>query len=99
MARSSTKSGARVPFVIQIRGELNGRWSEWFNVVKITVERTDDRPPLTTMHCPAMDQAKLRGVINKIWDMNLTLVSVRQMSGSASFVQSVEAIHVPDKVE
>lgn len=77
--KRTTHLHLRSPYIIEIQGELNGRWSEWFSAVKITVDRLDDRPPFTTLHCPPMDQAKLRGVINKIWDMNLILVSVNPM--------------------
>lgn len=66
-------------YEIQILGELDRRWSEWFSSVEITVEHMDDRPPLTTFHCSALDQAKLRGMLNKIWDLNLELVSVRRL--------------------
>jgi hypothetical protein len=66
-------------YEIQISGELDRRWSEWFNGIEITVEYMDERTPLTTFHCPALDQAKLRGIVNKIWDLNLDLVSVRRL--------------------
>ena len=66
-------------YEIQIQGKLDGRWFEWFNGIEITMEHSGDRLPLTTLNCPAMDQAKLRGVLNKIWDLNLNLVSVRQV--------------------
>lgn len=72
----SSASG-RSPYEIRIQGELDGRWSEWFNGIEITKELSSGRLPLTTLNCPAMDQAKLRGVLNKIWDLNLTLISVR----------------------
>ncbi|NIM95795.1 MAG: hypothetical protein GTO18_19010 [Anaerolineales bacterium] len=84
----SSCSGEISHYEITVFGELDSRWSEWFSAIKITIERSDDRPPLTTLHCPAMDQSMLRGVINKIWDMNLNLVSVRQIPTPRMNVES-----------
>lgn len=64
-------------YEIQIYGELDGRWSEWFDGIKISVAYREDYPPLTTLRCPPLDQAKLRGILNKLWDMNLKLYALR----------------------
>jgi hypothetical protein len=71
-------------YEIQISGRLHERWSCWFGDIAITAEQQEDRPPLTVFHCPAMDQAKLRGVLNTIWDLNLDLVSVQRLPSGAS---------------
>ena len=83
-AQSSPDLSESSPYEIVIHGELDGRWSEWFNGTTITVNHSRGPLPLTTLHFPAIDQAKLRGVLNKIWDMNLTLESVHQVSTQAS---------------
>jgi hypothetical protein len=80
---SHSSASERSPYEIQIQGELDGSWNEWFNAIEITIEHSSDRLPLTTLHCPAMDQAKLRGILNKIWDMNLNLISVRRVNDPA----------------
>jgi len=77
--RSPSSQGESSPYEIQIHGELDERWAEWFNGIEITNKQTDDHLPLTTLNCPAMDQAKLRGILNKIWDLNLSIISVRQV--------------------
>jgi hypothetical protein len=79
-ARSSSSSIEISSYEIQICGKLDERWSKWFNGMEITIEHSDDRLPLTRIYCLSMDQAKLRGMLNKIWDMNLNLISVRQVS-------------------
>ena len=85
---SPSSASERSPYEIHIQGELDGRWSEWFNGIEITMEHSSDRLPLTALNCPAMDQAKLRGVLNKIWDLNLNLVSVRQVPDPSLEVSS-----------
>lgn len=77
--RSSSIQGESSPYEIQIHGELDERWSDWFDGIEITIEYPDDRNPLTTLNCPKMDQARLRGILNKIWDLNLNLITVRQV--------------------
>ena len=56
-----------------MRGRLDERWSDWFNGMTITSERD-----ITTL-TGAVDQAKLRGIVSKIWDLNLTVISVTQI--------------------
>ena len=77
--RSASDMSETLPYEICICGELDGRWSEWFSGIRITTQQSGDRLPLTILHCPGMDQAKLRGIVNKLWDLNLTLVSVNQV--------------------
>ncbi len=69
------RCGSDLPamYRIKVRGRLDERWSDWFNSMTITPERG-----ITTL-TGAVDQAKLRGILSKIWDLNLTVVSVTQM--------------------
>jgi hypothetical protein len=79
MSRSvSTSTGMH--YEIKIIGELDERWSNWFNGVMISSLRSDDIIPETTITVLVPDQARLRGVLNKIWDLNLTLISIRQIN-------------------
>ena len=66
----------RVFYQIQVQGNLDDRWSDWFCGLTIAVEDEHaDTPPVTTL-TGRMDQTTLRGVLNRIWDLNLTLISV-----------------------
>lgn len=71
--------GESSPYQIQIEGALDERWSEWFDGIEITIKEFGDREPHTLLNCPPMDQTKLRGMLNKIWDLNLNIISVRQI--------------------
>ncbi|HEY71223.1 MAG TPA: hypothetical protein G4O08_11635 [Anaerolineae bacterium] len=81
-ASSSSESSERAPYEIQIQGQLDDRWGEWFNGVEITIQDANSRFPITTLNCPAIDQARLRGILKKIWDLNLSLISVRRIADS-----------------
>jgi hypothetical protein len=66
-------------YQIRVRGRIDERWSDWFSGMTLTVEQARDRPPVTTLTGSVVDQAVLRGMLCKIWDLNLTLISVIQM--------------------
>ena len=61
---------------IHIQERLDAKWADWFNGMSIAFERMDDGPPITTLTGAVTDQAELRGMLSKIWDLNLTLISV-----------------------
>lgn len=58
-------------YQIKVRGEIDARWSDWFDGVDIASDGD-----ATTLTGPIIDQAVLRGILIKIWDLNLTLISV-----------------------
>ena len=63
-------------YQIQVEGKLDEGWSEWFRGMTVTFERASDGSPITTLTGPVADQAALRGILNRIWDLHLTVLSV-----------------------
>ena len=61
-------------YQIRVQGRLESRWSDWFN--NFTILGDGDQTVLTG---PVGDQAELRGLLNKIWDLNLTLISLSRV--------------------
>jgi hypothetical protein len=77
MKRSKQQPGPdQVVYQIQVRGRLDERWADWFNGTIIELEAPGDGPPLTTLTVVVADQARLRGILSQIWDLNLTVISV-----------------------
>lgn len=66
-------------FEIVVRGDLGERWSKWLNGPAHTAEVQGGNPEGTTLTVQVRDQAALRGLLNQLWDLNLTLVSVRRI--------------------
>ncbi len=64
---------------IKIRGHLGQYWSEWFSGLRVTSLEED--ACLITGVVP--DQAALYGLLERLRDLNLTLVSVTSRSASA----------------
>ncbi len=62
-------------YEIRVRGHLDPRWAAWFDGTSLTPEGDGT----TVVHCPAVDQAALHGVLRKLRDIGLPLVSVSQV--------------------
>jgi hypothetical protein len=63
-------------YLIKIRGQLSEDWSDWFGGLTITAETASDGVITTTLAGPLVDQAALHGVLSRLHDLNLTLISV-----------------------
>ncbi|HOZ59614.1 MAG TPA: hypothetical protein PKY70_15640, partial [Nakamurella multipartita] len=57
---------------IRIEGHLDDRWSTWFEGLSLT--RSDDGT--TTIHGLDVDQSALHGVLQRVHDVGLPLISV-----------------------
>jgi hypothetical protein len=63
-------------YQITIHGNLDPKWSKWFNGMAVS---SQDGSPVTTLTGRITDQAKLRGILNKLWDLNMIVISVTQL--------------------
>ena len=61
-------------YEIQVQGELGDDWTIWFDAMSIAVERGT-----TTLTGSVADQAALHGILIKIRDLGLPLLSVRRI--------------------
>ncbi len=59
-------------YEIRVKGHLDDRWSDWFEGLTITLEENGD----TLLTGPVIDQAALHGLIKKVRDLGMPLVSV-----------------------
>ncbi len=61
---------------IRVEGHLDERWADWLQGLAFTFESDGT----TTLRGPLADQAALHGVLNRIRDLALPIVSVRRVS-------------------
>ena len=62
---------------IEIEGRISPEWSEWLN--GLTIRLVSEQPPVTELRGQLVDQAHLRGILNKLWDLNLALISLERI--------------------
>jgi hypothetical protein len=77
--RDGTEAEGRQVYQIRVQGRLDKRRSVWFERMTMGLERTSDDMQITTLTGAVADQARLRGILSKLWDMNLTLLSVARI--------------------
>ena len=63
-------------YVIKVKGHIDETWSSWFEDMAINAGFTEDGTPMTTFTGQLDDQATLHGVIGRIRDINMPLISV-----------------------
>jgi hypothetical protein len=56
---------------IRITGQLDARWSDWFEGLSVTLDEGD-----TLITGPVVDQATLHGLLRRVRDLGMPLVSV-----------------------
>jgi hypothetical protein len=66
-------------YEICIEGKLGDEWAGWFDGWTVRGQGDGGLPPVTLLTGRVVDQAGLRGILNKLWDLNLTLVSVQRL--------------------
>lgn len=74
--RDNPRTSPSQPAVYQIRikGHLNEQWVDWFEGMNITLEEDGN----TLLTGPVIDQAALHGLLKKVRDAGMTLLSVNQ---------------------
>jgi hypothetical protein len=58
---------------------LDSHWSDWFNGLEVTPQENGE----TVISGPLPDQAALQGILTKIFDLRLLLLSVRRIASSS----------------
>lgn len=59
-------------YEIRVAGHLPPQWADWFEGLTITLKEDGD----TLLTGPVIDQARLHGLLKKVRDLGLSLVSV-----------------------
>ena len=74
--QSIPTSGTQIRFYeIRVKGQLDESWSDWLEGLEVKLLDNDE---MILSGCIA-DQAALMGVLNKLYGLNLTLLSVNEI--------------------
>ena len=63
-------------YQIKVQGRLDERWAHWFDGMSIALEQAEDGSTVTVLTGTVIDQAALYGLINRVRDLGLPLISV-----------------------
>lgn len=66
-------------YTIEIAGKVAEDWLDWFRGLQITFKTSGSGSLMSTIYTAPIDQAELRGILNKVWDMNLSLISIKRI--------------------
>ena len=61
-------------YQIVIKDRLDDKWTDWLNGIQI-----EHRESTTIITGEGIDQSRLRGILGKLWDLNITVISVNQL--------------------
>lgn len=78
-------------YEIRVQGRLDDRWALWFDGLDLT--RTDDGT--TVLRGPVTDQAALHGLLHKLRDLGVPLVSVTRTDPGPGAGPSTAFIDAP----
>jgi hypothetical protein len=72
-------SSRPMAYQIRITGQLDARWADWFEGLTITLDGGD-----TLITGPVVDQAALHGLLKRVRDLGMPLVSVSPVESGPS---------------
>ena len=68
----TTNPNQPMVYQIRIKGHLGREWTDWFDGLTITLDEDGN----TLLTGPVIDQAALHGLLKKVRDLGMPLVSV-----------------------
>ena len=72
MSHPTPGLGGSSGYLIRTKGHIGARWSDWFDGFDLVHEPDGT----TVIRCPALDQAALHGLLAKVRDLGLPLISI-----------------------
>jgi hypothetical protein len=66
---------------IRVEGFIDESWSERLGGMRITTSSGEDQKTVTTIEGQIVDQSALAGVLNTLYELHLSLLSVEHING------------------
>ena len=83
----TTNPNQPVVYQIRIKGHLGHQWTDWFEGLAITLEDNGD----TLLTGPVIDQAALHGLLKKVRDLGMPLISISPVETSQADTSNVKS--------
>jgi hypothetical protein len=84
-----------VVYQIRLKGHLGSQWTDWFEGLTITLEKDGD----TLLTGPVIDQAALHGLLKKVRDLGMPLVSVSPLEHGPSTTLPLRGLRVTGQAD
>jgi hypothetical protein len=81
-----TEPGQPMVYQVRIQGHLGRQWSDWFGGLTVTLEDNGE----TLVTGPVIDQAALHGLLRKLRDLGMPLLSVNRVESGQADTSEVE---------
>jgi hypothetical protein len=65
---------------IEVEGCLHEKWAAWLNETILHMDNLSETKDVTAIVVSVPDQAALRGLLNRLWDLNLPLLAVTRLT-------------------
>jgi len=82
----ATDPSQPIVYQIRIKGHLGCQWADWFGGLTVTLEETGD----TLLTVPVVDQAALYGLLRKLRDLGVSLISINPAGPDLPGISSKE---------
>ena len=69
---------------ITVRGRVGPHWAHWLEEQKLSHRVSDDGDDVTDLTGTLADQCALHGMLDRIWNLNLTVLSVNTSPANTS---------------
>jgi hypothetical protein len=77
---------APMVYEIRVKGHLGSQWMDWFGGATLTLEANGE----TLLTCPVSDQAALHGLLRRVRDVGMPLLSVIRIKPDQADVPDVQ---------
>jgi hypothetical protein len=86
MSNTSTLTTPPMIYQIRLEGHLGPQWTDWFESLTLTLEDNGD----TVLTGPVVDQAALYGLLRKVRDLGVPLISLTRLEPTQEAAPSVK---------
>ena len=86
---SGSEKAQPLVYQIRIKGHLGCEWTDWFGDLTLTLEDNGD----TLLTGPVVDQAALHGLLRKVRDLGVPLLSVNRVKPGEAEASEVNETH------
>jgi len=86
---SNTDPRQPILYQIRIQGHLGSEWADWFGGLSVTLQDNGE----TLLSGPVVDQAALHGLLRKVRDLGMPLISVNRLQLGQTDESDISAMH------